>query len=90
VFKDPEGFLRGREPGEVPGLLRSELEAQGLAANRLRVVLPEKEAVFTLLDWARAGDVLVLPVHGHEARYSVGARLNRLEAGGWSAGDLIF
>jgi UDP-N-acetylmuramyl tripeptide synthase len=89
VLKDLEGFMRGREPGEVPGLLRNELEAQGLAANRLRVVLPEEEAVFTLLEWARVGDVLVLPVHGHEVRNSVGARLNRLEAGLWRAGAPI-
>lgn len=83
VLKDLEGFMRGREPGEVPGLLRSELEAQGLAADQLYEVLPEEEAVLTLLDWARAGDVLVLPIHGVQVRNAVGARLNRLESEGW-------
>jgi UDP-N-acetylmuramyl tripeptide synthase len=87
VLKDLEGFMRGREPGEVPGLLRGELTARGLAAERLQLVLPEGEAVLTLLGWARAGDVLVLPVHGLEVRNAVGAKLNRLEDEGWSAGD---
>jgi UDP-N-acetylmuramyl tripeptide synthase len=87
VLKDLEGFLRGREPGEVPDLLRRELEAQGLAPERLQVVLPEEEAAFALLGWARAGDVLVLPVHGLQARLAVGARLDRLAAEGWNAGD---
>ncbi len=87
VLKDLEGFMRGREPGEVPELLRSELEVQGLAADRLQVVLPEEEAVLTLLHWARAGDVLVLPVHGLEARNAVAAKLNHLELVGWKTGE---
>ncbi len=87
VLKDLAGFLRGREPGEIPHILRSELETCGMAADRLRVVLPEEEAVLTLLLWARDGDVLVLPVHGGKAREAVGTRLDRLEAGGWKAGD---
>jgi UDP-N-acetylmuramyl tripeptide synthase len=89
VLKDLKGFLRGREPGEVPDLLRRELEAQGLAPERLRVVLPEEEAALTLLGWARAGDVLVLPVHQLQARHGVCARLDRLEAGHWRAGDPV-
>jgi cyanophycin synthetase len=87
VLKDLEGFLRGREPGEVPELLRRELAAQGVGAERLWVVLPEEEAVLALLGWARNGDVLVLPVHGLQARTAVGARLDRLQYGGWNAGD---
>jgi UDP-N-acetylmuramyl tripeptide synthase len=86
VLKDLDGFLRGREPGEVPNLLRSELEAQGMTAGQLRTVLPEEEAVLTLLGWARADDVLVLPVHGLQVRNAVAARLDRLQAGHWQAG----
>jgi UDP-N-acetylmuramyl tripeptide synthase len=89
VLKDLEGFMRGREPGEVPCLLRSELAAQGLATERLQLVLAEEEAVLTLLGWARAGDVLVLPVHGLQVRNAVGAKLNVLEAENWRAGDPI-
>ncbi len=89
VLKDLEGFLRGREPGEVPAMLWRELEAQGLAMERLQVVLPEEEAVLSLLGWARAGDVLVLPVHGLRVRNAVVARLDRLESECWRAGDPI-
>lgn len=86
VLKDLDGYLRGRVPGEVPELLRRELEVQGLPAERLQVVLPEEEAVQALLAWARPGDVLVLPVHGQVAQDSVRAMLDRLEADGWNAG----
>ncbi len=89
VLKDLDGFMRGREPGEVPSILRKELEARGMAADRLRVVLPEEEAVLALLGWASGGDVLVLPVHGTKARDAVGAKLDRLETGGWIVGDPI-
>ncbi|MBK7294768.1 MAG: hypothetical protein IPI84_13575 [Holophagaceae bacterium] len=86
VLKDLDGYLRGRGPGEVPGLLRTELEARGVAAERMRIVLPEEEAVLALLAWARPGDVLVLPVHGSVAREAVRAKLDRLQAEGWLAG----
>lgn len=86
VLKDLDGYLRGRGPGEVPGLLRTELEARGLDPQRIQVVLPEEEAVLALLAWARSGDVLVLPVHGSVAREAVRAKLDRLQAEGWLAG----
>ena len=89
VLKDLEGFLRGRESGEVPGLLWKALEAQGLTAEHLRTVLPEEEAALELLRWARGGDVLVLPVHGLAARNAVRTRLERMEADGWKAGEPV-
>ncbi len=89
VLKDLDGFLRGREPGEVPAILQEELEVHGIMADRLRVVLPEEEAVLALLGWARPGDVLVLPVHGRQVRDAVAARLGRLETEGWRAGGLL-
>ncbi|MBL0211301.1 MAG: Mur ligase [Holophagaceae bacterium] len=89
VLKDIEGFLRGREPGEVAALLWKALAAEGVEAERLRTVLPEAEAALSLVGWARAGDVVVLPVHGAKARTAVAAKLDRLEAGGWRAGDPV-
>jgi cyanophycin synthetase len=68
VLKDLPGFLRGRAPGEVPALLLEELRRAGVDEQRLQVVLSEQEAARSLLAWAQAGDVLVLPVHGVEAR----------------------
>ncbi len=87
VLKDLDGYLRGREPGEVPGLLQATLEAHGLTADRLQIILPEAEAAMALLAWARPGDVLVLPVHGLAARNALRTTLDRLEAAAWQAGD---
>ena len=68
VLKDMQGYLRGREPGEVPALLQAELLRQGLPPSAMCTVLPEVGAARALLDWSRAGDVLVLPVHNLSAR----------------------
>ena len=68
VLKDLQGYLRGREPGEVPALLKAELHRQGLPESAMRTLLPEVEAARAILDWSRAGDVLVLPVHNLSAR----------------------
>jgi cyanophycin synthetase len=68
VLKDVDGYLRGRAPGDVPELLRTELLAAGAPAERLSVALDEISGVRALLDWARAGDLLVLPVHNLDAR----------------------
>jgi UDP-N-acetylmuramyl tripeptide synthase len=68
VLKDLPDFLRGRAPGEVPALLRAELLDAGLDHGRLRTELSEVEAARGLLEWAQPGDVVVLPVHGRDAR----------------------
>jgi len=71
VLKDLDGYLRGRDAGEVPEILREALLAQGIPSERIRTVLPEADAACEILDWARAGDVVVLPVHGEAARKNV-------------------
>jgi UDP-N-acetylmuramyl tripeptide synthase len=68
VLKDLPDFLRGRVPGEVPALLHAELRRAGVDEVRLHTELSEVEAARGLLDWARPGDVVVLPVHGKDAR----------------------
>jgi UDP-N-acetylmuramyl tripeptide synthase len=68
VVKELPDFLRGRAPGEVPALLQDELRRSGLADIRLQAAQTEVDAARHLLQWARAGDVVVLPVHGREAR----------------------
>ncbi len=87
VLKDIESFLRGRAPGEVPALLRAQLLASGLAQARIDIELDEVAAVRRLLEWAQAGDVIVLPVHAVRARAQTIALLNALEAGGWREGQ---
>jgi UDP-N-acetylmuramyl tripeptide synthase len=71
VVKELEGYLRGRQPGEVPGLIKAALLRAGLPEAGLTMRPTEMEAVRCALEWARPGDVLALPVHGLEARAAV-------------------
>jgi UDP-N-acetylmuramyl tripeptide synthase len=71
VVKELEGYLRGREPGDVPRILSAALLRAGLPAAALVMQPNEFEAVRCALEWARAGDVLALPVHGLAARAAV-------------------
>jgi UDP-N-acetylmuramyl tripeptide synthase len=89
VLKDIDGFLRGRAAGEVPALLRDELLRAGLPAAAMDLHLREADAAFALLRWARAGDMLVMPVHALSARETVVAWLDGLQAAGWRAGDAV-
>jgi cyanophycin synthetase len=53
--------LRGRQPGEVGGLLREGLLAAGFPEERICPdVLGEEEAVLRALEMARAGDLVVI------------------------------
>jgi cyanophycin synthetase len=85
VVKDMETYLRGRLPGEVPGLLSEEFLRLGLPSGALSRVGPELEAVRTALEWARPDDLLVLAVH--ENRRAVLDLLDQLASTGWHAGD---
>jgi len=80
VVKELEGFLRGREPGEVPRILRDVLLRAGLPAEALPQRSTEEEAARCALEWALPGDVLLLPVHGLAAREVVLAMIGRLAA----------
>jgi UDP-N-acetylmuramyl tripeptide synthase len=71
VVKENEAHLRGREPGEVPRILRAALERCGLPAEALPLRMSELEAVSCALEWAQPGDVLALPVHSAAARSAV-------------------
>ena len=86
VLKDIGGMLRGRESGEVADMMLDELRRRGLPADAITRQLDEYAAVVELLAWARAGDVLVLPVHGVAVKSRVAALLESLHAGGWQAG----
>jgi UDP-N-acetylmuramyl tripeptide synthase len=68
VLKDLDGYLRGRERGDVPALLRAELLESGARAEQIDLATDETDGVRRLLAWARPGDLLVLPVHALEAR----------------------
>jgi UDP-N-acetylmuramyl tripeptide synthase len=81
VVKEIEGYLRGREPGEVPRIIRAALLRAGLPEAALPLRSTEVEAVRCALEWARPGDVLVLPVHGLAARAEVVALLQQARSG---------
>lgn len=75
VVKENEAHLRGRKPGDIPRLIRAELERLGFAESVLPIRNSEIEAAQCALDWARAGDVLALPLHSQGARAAVVAML---------------
>jgi UDP-N-acetylmuramyl tripeptide synthase len=77
VIKENEQYLRGREPGDIPRVIRAELERQGFHRSALPFEPSEVEAVRHALAWARPGDVLALPVHAMSARAQVLAILER-------------
>ena len=89
-LKDIGGdYLRGRASGEVAAILFGALRASGMDANALPVCLDEAQAAREALQWARAGDLLVLPVHELERRDMVVTLLDRLRDEGWRAGQRL-
>lgn len=68
VIKEIETYLRGREPGEIPALIRAALLRAGVAESALETCSSEIGAIRHTLEWAQPGDVLVMPVHGRAAR----------------------
>jgi len=89
VLKEMAAYLRGREPGEIPAILRRALTAGGLDAAQLLDRDSELEAARTVLGLARPGDVLLLLVHGYVARGEVISLIGRMRAAGWRAGDAV-
>lgn len=86
VIKEMAGYLRGRAPGEVPGILRGALQSHGLGAARVLESGSEIDAARAALAAAQPGDVVVLLVHGALARSEVASLVGRLRGGGWLAG----
>jgi cyanophycin synthetase len=86
VLKDIESHLRGRAKGEIAAILKDELLQKNIHEQSITTCLDEVEAVRTVLRWAHAGDVLVLPIHDKIARDAVVALLDHLAASHWTAG----
>ena len=87
VVKELASYLRGRDSGEVPALLKRALERAGVAPGAIGDAADEDGAVRLALGWARAGDVLVLPLHSREGRGHALALFERLRRDGWKAGQ---
>ncbi len=71
VVKENEAQLRGRQPGEVPRIIRAALLRAGLPEAAVPVRMSEIEAARSALEWARPGDVIALLVHSAAARAEV-------------------
>jgi cyanophycin synthetase len=89
VLKDIDGFIRGREPGEVAGILQTALIANGLPAERIIIELDEVEAVRRILAWAKVGDTLALPIHSTSGRAEVEKLMQQLSDIGWQVGNKL-
>jgi hypothetical protein len=87
VLKEMERYLRGRQPGEIPGLMAAELLRLGMPPEAIRRPGDEMASVREALEWARPGDVLLLTVHPD--RPGVLALIERLRATGWRAGEAV-
>jgi cyanophycin synthetase len=87
ALKEIATMLRGRAAGEVPALLKRSLLESGFAPERIESDADEIDAAFRLLRWAKAGDVLVLPIHQSASRKQLAALLDRLEESHWRAGS---
>ena len=87
VLKDIDGgYLRGRAPGEIAGIMRQALLDGGLAADAIVTCLDETQAARIPLAWAEDGDTIVLPIHEPEAREQVVALLETMAAQRWMPG----
>ena len=89
VLKDMEGYMRGRGAGEVANVLRDELLNRGMSPTALVTRHREIDAVRHVLAWARKGDLLVLPVHGLEAKHEARRLFDRLQDDHWQAGQAL-
>jgi UDP-N-acetylmuramyl tripeptide synthase len=87
ILKDIGGYMRGRNAGEVPSILRDELFRRGMLTTSVTSSSDEVDAARVALTWARAGDVLALPIHALDARAAVAALLDRLRTNGWRPGE---
>ena len=75
VLKELTAMLRGRPLGAVPALLRAGLLTAALPAAKVVDGGDESDAAGRLLQAARPGDVVVLPLHTTAARDAVAATL---------------
>jgi cyanophycin synthetase len=80
VAKEMDAYLRGRAPGEVPGIIADELRRAGLPEAAIATAAGELLAVQEALDWARPGDLLILMLHQERNRVE-----ELLRRRGWKA-----
>jgi UDP-N-acetylmuramyl tripeptide synthase len=77
ILKKMRKYLRGREDGEVVGLMRHALLEAGCPEERIGVADSEIEAVEQALAWAREGDLLLFAIQAERP-----AVIERLQGAG--------
>ena len=87
ILKDLLNYLRGREPGEVPRLMREELLRAGCPAEAILEGGDDISATRLALELARPGDLLLLLVH--EKQREVLEMMEELERNGWRPGGPV-
>ena len=78
IIKEIASMLRGRQWGEVPALLQAGLADANFAAINIETVADEVNAGRCLLEWAKPGDVVVLPIHQTAARAELTVLLDEM------------
>jgi UDP-N-acetylmuramyl tripeptide synthase len=63
IVRELHGYLRGREPGAVPALLRRFLEESGVPPASVGACENETESLRSALESAMAGEVIVVLAH---------------------------
>ncbi|MDH3732017.1 MAG: Mur ligase family protein [Gemmatimonadota bacterium] len=63
LIKAMTQYLRGREEGEIPAVLESELRAAGATDDHLQHTGSEVETARAAVEWAREGDLVLLITH---------------------------
>jgi cyanophycin synthetase len=84
IIKEELKLLRGRAEGDVPRILRDELERLGVPNDDVETTRDEVVAMQRAFQWARPGDLLVCPIHVDKA--DVLAWLGRVADVGWTPG----
>ena len=87
IIKEELKLLRGRSEGDVPRLLTDELHQLGLPRDRVETTRDEVVAMRRAFEWARAGDLLICPIHVDKA--DVVAWLARVASSGWTPGAAL-
>ena len=63
ILRDIEGYLRGRQPGEVPAIIGAELRRLGCAAEAVETAPTEVAAVERALAASKPGDSVLVLAH---------------------------